>query len=156
FFLVLILRVLLSAPLFPYTTLFRSVDDLRGDRDVDPGLADDLRGIEDEAVRGAAEAGAGHPRDRVDVDVELRPDERVDEMEAPADCGGVEGGPADRLIGFVGIEHTDRDAGTSAVRHVTTILRSPPPRPPNDGAVRAGARGGGGGCRRSRHPKVPA
>src|SRR5699024_12140320 len=87
---------------------------LRGDRDVDPGLADDLRGVEDEAVRGAAETGAGHPRDRVDVDVELRPDERVDEMEAPADCGGVEGGPADRLIGFVGIEHTDRDAGTSA------------------------------------------
>ncbi|SLN03888.1 hypothetical protein FM106_26795 [Brachybacterium faecium] len=42
------------------------------------------------------------------------------------------------------------------MRHVTTILRGPPPRPPNDGAARAGARGGGCGCRRSRHPKVPA
>src|SRR5699024_10531114 len=65
----------------------------------------------------------------------------VDEVEAAVHGGGVTGGPADRLIGLVGIEHTDRDAGTRAVFHVTTIL----------GAARSGQE-----CRKSRHPKVPA
>src|SRR5699024_9556680 len=101
-----------------------------GEWDLDPGLAHDGDGILYQGVRGAAEARAGHPRDRVDVHVELGPDEGVDEVEAAAHGGGVAGGPANRLIGFVGIEHTDRDAGTRAVFHVTTI----------PGAARSGPR----------------
>src|SRR5699024_3140702 len=87
------------------------------------------------------ESRSGHPRDRVDVDVELGPDEGVDVVEAAVHGGGVTGGPADRLIGLVGIAHTDRDAGTRAVFHVTTSL----------GAARSGQ-----ACSKRGRPQAPA
>src|SRR5699024_11975012 len=94
---------------------------LGGHRDLHPALAHDRDGVLYQGVRGAAESRSGHPRDRVDVDVELGPDEGVDEVEAAVHGGGVTGGPAERLIGLVGIEHTDRDAGTRAVFHVSQL-----------------------------------
>src|SRR5690606_14162260 len=126
-----------------------AVDHFGGDLDLGGPLPRELGGLGQQGVGRTAEAGARHPGDRVDVDVELGPHEGVDEMEGAADGGGMACGPADRLTGLVRVEDADRDLRSCCVRRVTTILcRGRPPTGPRTGPRNAEGAGtsGAGSC----------